>query len=62
MKLVHEKYGTLSVDSDAEVRRLAQYGWKPAPVKTSRKRKPSEQKAPAQPELPVAEEPLTDSE
>lgn len=52
MKLVHEKYGTLSVDSDAEVRRLAQYGWRKAPQeKTSRKRKPVEK----QPELPVEE-------
>ena len=58
MKLVHEKYGTLSVDSDAEVRRLAQYGWKPAPEKTSRRRKPVEK----QPELPLSEELPTDSE
>lgn len=62
MKLVHEKYGTLSVDSDAEVRRLAQYGWKPAPVKTSRKRKASEEQAPVQPELPLAEDAKPDSE
>lgn len=58
MKLVHEKYGTTEADSEQEARRLAQYGWSVAPEKTSRRRKPVEK----QPELPVAEEPLTDSE
>lgn len=55
MKLTHPEHGETHTDSEREARRLAQYGWRKAPEKPSRKRKPVEEPAPAQPELPLEE-------
>lgn len=59
MKLVHDKHGETHADSEQEARRLAQFGWRKAPQeKSSRKRKPAEEK----PELPTVEALSSDSE
>lgn len=56
MKLVHDTYGETIADSQREVNRLKQYGWKEAPAKKSRTRKEVAPVVQEQPELPIDSE------